>query len=201
MNWRTKAAAVATALLVLGSVTSTAVADDQAEGSTTINEGGTFRYWIQEDTVSFGTQSVSTTTGGTLTTTGGTNLEVIEQRTSSPGWTLQLTASDFTTGDGEDAYFIDNDNLSISSTHLTPFQSCLSANPPAEVGNNEYQNVALLTAPQSLSTPVNLAVAGEGRGCNRFIFLTRYQLDVPPGTATGLYTSDLTLTNIVEEPE
>jgi hypothetical protein len=170
---------------------------DVRNSQASVTEGGSMNFSTWQG-VTFGSVTVTTTTGAE-TTEQAQLLVVNDSHSSSSGYELQVSAGDLTESGG---HVIDNDNLIIRRSGFVAHSSCMGGAAPPVVGGNGYQTTAigLGNVQTPLGTPITLVSAGEGRGCGLFHLGYMYKMNVPAGTYTGggtaVYNGNITISNV-----
>lgn len=183
----------------------------------TAKEGGAFTFSLTgNNPYSFGTGVITTDEGKELRI--NRSLKWNDTSAYNPtGFNLQLTATNLTTGDSENGYYIDNENLFIRASS-TPAELCTLSQDPVlgEIqGNNDFQefdSTKQLVHPggsndpgSSLDGAVNVVAASDGRGCGETSLGTRLTLFIPAGSYTAggeaEYVGTLTLSNTLAPDE
>jgi hypothetical protein len=168
-------------------VASPAMADSDGNINVELNDVGTFEYHLwYAGGVNLSAADVTTLQGAT--STGVTVLSVSDTRTNSPGWTLYLSATDFTDGQG---HSIPNTGFSLTE----PNNANLSC-PGTAVPSNPFQVLTRGTQPVNLSTQSIAIQATAGRGCANRDQQLNLTLVIPAGSYATDYTSVLTLTDV-----
>lgn len=183
----------------------------------TVTEGGGFTFSFGgggHGGVLFVDAVVSSPLGDTVELSGANHrvMSVSDTRTSSPGYTLQMTATNLEhSGFATNGFYIDKSYLSVrnggGNGPVGVHSSCLwngaLATPDgAVVGNNTYQVHTWTLG--STYTPIGdgtqLFTAGEGRGCDfgrgGFQYNMGWQLALPGGIATGTYQGSVTISQV-----
>lgn len=176
---------------------------DDATSNVTVNEGGSFNFNLWSSSITFNVATISSPTGQTVAMSGDNHavLFIEDSRTSSPGYKLQMSATNLTSGS---TYFIEAANLSVRHSGGGVHSSCRWSGSPAPVGGNSFQTHTLHLGSSyvPLSSGVDLISASDGRGCDwgsgGFQENYSWQLHVPAGTATGVYSGDVTVSSVAE---
>jgi hypothetical protein len=176
---------------------------NSVDGRVGVNEIGTFNYNLWgSHAPNFGMTNLNTTTGDQVLPTRQQQVDYHELRTTSPGWTIQLAASDFVADDNS-SHQIDASYLSVTAGN--PYAgaafSCLKTS-AIENEDNPFAPPTVPTSQSDLSDAVPIMRAEPGRGCGTFYQVLTWQLTVPQGTYTGggetTYVSDITVSTMAE---
>ena len=202
---RTLISAVAGLALVASIAVPAQIATAEGEESNvTVNEGGSFsnlHMWYGG--VTFGPVTVTSQNAATVSQPNQ-YIDLTDTRASSPGWTIQLEATNLS---ADDTHTIESKNLSLAFSHWGPQCADPAVWDSSNPGNpsNDFQTVSnLVVGTQTLASPINVMEADAGRGCNRLAGLYDFTLYVPAGTFTSgqsaVYTGDLILTHTDKSP-
>jgi hypothetical protein len=189
MNLRTRlksGLALLAALAIVLGVATPALADNSdsaASVNVQLNDVGSFTFGLWNSTVTLSATNVTTNQGGT--STSAVVLGVNDTRTNSPGWTLDIVASDFTDGAG---HSIPKSNFTMTE----PNNANLSC-PGTPVPSNPFQVLTAQTGSVNLGTENWVLKATAGRGCGSRIQQLNLSVAVPAGTYATNYTSTLTV--------
>jgi hypothetical protein len=198
--------AVVALSLSMASPIAFAAEGNSVDGKVGVNEVGTFNFNLWGNQApNFGTVDLDTTTGDQVLPTKSQQVDYHETRTSSPGWTIQLTATDFEAND-ESGHSIPASYLTVGagSPYAGAWFSCLKSS-AVENTDNPFARPTVPTAQANLAGAVSILDADEGRGCGHFFQKLTWGMTVPQGTYTGgdatTFVSDITISTMAEAGE
>lgn len=208
MKLRSTILGAVAAVAMIGAAISPSLAADQPQvnANVTLNDVGTFQFWLWGAVHNLGSVNVSTTTGGNLPYEQV--LQVNDERAFSPGYSLQIAVTDFSDGGG---HTIEASNVTLNTQRFNRANSCIGGSAPAPVPSNPYQSVANVTGSGNADVHVGpltysqtVVSAGPGRGCGDFYTGLTNNVNIPAGTyaqAGGTtYTSTITVSNTSAAP-
>jgi hypothetical protein len=182
MNFRSKLVAVAGSALILASSLTFGVAsaadNDTATASVKVTTNASNVLSVVIENGSFGSvvyDFADQDTKGTLDVT------VTDLRGTAPGWNVNLSASDFATGDASPKTF------GIGNLSLAPGAASATTKFSTTNGITPSGAIQVSSAPQ----PILTASAGSGDG--EFTSTLAGTLKVPGGTLVGDYAAEVTV--------
>jgi hypothetical protein len=173
-----------------------AIADESIVINLPVTDSGSFDWGFWVSTVNVPSQAVDWDSGATYTTNPEIMFYHNDTRALSPGWTLTISAPNLTQA-APSPYYIENQNIKVSSFYFAPHSSCLGVTYPANPSNPfvTLQNPAqLLATPADLSTTRTLATSTSGRGCGSMQNSIKFTVTVPAGSAPGSYSTTFVAT-------
>lgn len=212
MNLKKKAIslfAAASLAMTMGAPLVSAAEGNSVDGEVGVYETGTFNYNLWgSHAPDFGTVGLKTTTGDQVLPQKRQQVDYHELRTTSPGWTIQLTATEFEANDGS-GHSISSEYLAVSpgTPRVGAAFACYKSTAVENPDNPFAKPVVPASGKFTLDSAVEILTADAGRGCGTFYQDLMWEMTVPQGTYTGgnntpvTYVSNITASTVADVGE